>query len=210
MLGAKAIRRKNHIVYLLENGRMVSVASTPSDVNSYKKAYSDLRRAAAMPLLNEVLPDSPTPVEVSTKDEARFRPPARDPAVSEDPGKFIPPLGRSTFHSLDAAELNLVFESVSQLVSVADEVESFWRLNADGRTRVLMKLAKRFAEVEVIGSRSHNTSFRGFEWYMSRGCRITTRYWRSGALTGKCPSLDRFASKRMMGRYCLLRLSQRE
>lgn len=168
LLGAKTIRWKKHIKYLLANGRMVVVASTPSDVNSYKKAYSDLRRAASMPPLNRVLPDGPAPAELGTKDKTRFHPPARGPAVSDDPGKFIPLLGKSTLHSIEANHLNLLFESVSELVSVADEVESFWKLNADGRARVLMKLAERFAEVEVIGARSHNTSFRGFEWYLSR------------------------------------------
>lgn len=164
--GARVVRRRKHIIYELANGRMVAMSSTPSDVNSSKKAYSDVRRTAAIPASKGTLPDSSTPEAASTETKARVRPPVRDQVVSEDPGIILSNLGRSGVQLPSAPQPKIQFQSVSELATVADDVDSFWKLNADGRTRVLKKLAEGFAEVDVIGTRSYKTSFRGFEWFM--------------------------------------------
>jgi hypothetical protein len=171
--GARVIRHKNHIcLELLTNHRMVVVSSTPSDVNSHKKVHADFQRATALPVSKGEVEDFSPPDEASTEPKARFRPPVRDQVVREDPGILILPSGGSSVHPPGAPPLRLRFESVSELVSVADEVDSFWNLNAEGRTQVLMKLAGGFAEeVDVIGTRSYKTSLRGFEWFLAKADR---------------------------------------
>jgi hypothetical protein len=164
--GAKLVRRKKHMIYEFANGRMVSVSTTPSDQSSYKKAYSDVRRIAAIPMSEDTVPNADAPERASTERKARFRAPVRDQDFREDPGIIVVPFTGSTVQPSSVPEPQIRFESVSELVSVADEVGSFWQLNSDGRTRVLMKLAQGFGEVDVIGTRSYKTSFRGFQWYM--------------------------------------------
>lgn len=164
--GAKVARRNKHIVYELENGRMFVMSSTPSDINSYKRAYSDLRRTAAIHRSEERLRDSFTPEAVPTGAKARFRLPIRDQIAGKETGIILTRVGGSSVQLPSELQPNFQFESVSELVSVADDVDSFWNLSADGRTRVLKKLAERFAKADVIGTRSHLTSFRGFEWFM--------------------------------------------
>jgi hypothetical protein len=166
--GARVVRHKKHIVYALANGRMVVISSTPSDVNSYKKALSDIRRAAAIPSPKELFPSLSRPEPASAGSKARFHPPVRDQVLSQEPA-FIFSSERSGGVQLSSGPKEKVrFRSVSELISVVDDVESFWNLNADGRTRVLKKLAGEFAEADVIGTRSHKTSFKGFEWYMAK------------------------------------------
>ncbi len=167
--GARVVRHKKHIVYALANGRMVVISSTPSDVNSYKKALSDIRRAAAIPSAKELLPSVSRAEPASAGPKARFRLPVWDQVRSQDPGIIHLSSERASGVQLSRGPQERVqFRSVPELISVADDVESFWKLNADGRTRVLKKLAEQFAEADVIGTRSHKTSFRGFEWYMAK------------------------------------------
>lgn len=171
MSGAKVVRRKKHIVYELANGRMVVLSSTPSDANVFKNAISDVRRTAAIPVSNDTFCSPFVTEGARTKKKARFRAPARDRVVKDDPGIIIPSLEGSGVRERSSHEQHLQFASVSELIFVADEVDSFWGLNPDGRARVLMKLGESFAKVDVIGTRSYKTSFRGFEWFMAKSPR---------------------------------------
>jgi hypothetical protein len=163
--GAKLVRHKKHMVYELANGRMVTVSSTPSDVNSSKKAYYDVRRTAAITATDVELCNGSVPDEPDAELRARHRPPAPNQVIREESQILHFSSGASN-QQLRLRPQELQFRSVAELVSVADEVDSFWSLNADGRTRVLMKLAERFADVLVVGTRSYKTTYRGFQWYL--------------------------------------------
>jgi hypothetical protein len=162
--GATMLRRKKHIVYRLSNKRLFVESSTPSDANSYKHAYSDLRRVAAMPAPQEITDDNSSGNQVVANDSIAYRAPIANRAPREDAEVIIPPLGTIAVQRSGRPRQETQFESVSELLNIADRVESFWNLTSDGQIRVLEKLAKGFANVEVLGSRSCNASFYDFEW----------------------------------------------
>jgi hypothetical protein len=163
--GATLVRRRKHKIYELANGRMVSISSTPSDVNSVKKAIADVRRQAVVAQPTQI--DSPTSEDrTAVQVKPRLRIPPRDRVERDEMEVMFFSLGDSNVE-LPQPSSNVEFCSVSELVSVAEEVDAFWELSASGRAQVLKKLAERFAKVDIIGTRSFSTSYRGFEWFLS-------------------------------------------
>ncbi|MFT4111322.1 hypothetical protein [Silvibacterium sp.] len=160
--GATVLRRKGHIVYRLSDGRRFVRPKTPSDWRASRNALSDLRR-----LLLEQSPPSIDPIEAHSPDAnapqkaLRMKTPNREP---REPGVVVFPAGTGGPRAAIAKPAyDRQFCSIFELLDAVDKTESYWGLDISGRVRVLMKLASRFAKLEVIPMRFCRIPHEEFE-----------------------------------------------
>lgn len=156
---AVLIRNKNHQIWRLPNGHNFVQPCTPSDSNWSRLALGTLRRSLKEKIAEDSVPDAAAPDQPTPK---RQRRPDHAPVPREESELIIPSLGGGAVSRRSDYGFEH-FRSISEVVEVVYEVESFWRLNHSGRIRVLLNLAKTFAQAEAIPARYISVSPQTFE-----------------------------------------------
>lgn len=151
--GAKLVRANRHQIFRLPDGRNFVYPSTSSDWRIARNALSDLNRlldrrsVLVAPKYEEIIAHQAAVM-------ARRHVPNRDPRTESR--VVIPALGPSSKAApvLKRAERFPIYW-VAELMAAADYATDFWKLDAFGRVRVLMKLSAdfRFSTPEVVGVR---------------------------------------------------------
>ena len=145
--GGKKVRRWKHRVYRFADGRVFVRPSSSSSQRSSLNSISTLKRFLAEPKAIERSTEI-APAQIANFESSQRKRTSQAPVPASLHGEvIIPALGRVDRKAQRDVK---TFTSLDDLLTIADQVDDYWRLCSAGRVRTLQKLASAKFKTDIF------------------------------------------------------------